>query len=148
MPRRVGALIACLLTAAAAPRAAAQADKAGIEFFETHVRPVLTDHCVKCHGPTAKKGGLRLDSRAALLTGGEGGPVVKPGDPNASRLVRAVHHATPQGNRTLQAFLGEMLSNEYDLEGTGDHLGDWRDFFIANKATAETMAGLHSRSLT
>src|SRR5205807_870619 len=93
MPRAAGVLIACLLTAVAAPRAVGQTDKAGIEFFEAHVRPVLTDHCVKCHGPATKKGGLRLDSRAALLTGGEGGPVVKPGDPNASRLVRAIRYA-------------------------------------------------------
>src|SRR5690242_15635864 len=87
MPRTAVALIGCLLTATAVP-----ADD-GAEFFESRVRPVLTEHCVKCHGPTAKKGGLRLDSRAALLAGGEGGAVVKAGDPNASRLVRAVRHA-------------------------------------------------------
>ena len=109
MPRPAGVLIACLLTAAGASRAAGQADKAGIEFFEQHVRPVLTDHCVKCHGPTAKKGGLRLDSHAALLAGGEGGPVVKPGDPNASRLIRAVRHVDddfkmpPPGKLSAQA---------------------------------------------
>jgi hypothetical protein len=58
----------------------------------------------------------------------------------------ATHHATAAGNRTLQAFLGDLISNEYDLEGTGEHLGDWRDFFIANKATTTTLAELHSNS--
>jgi hypothetical protein len=58
----------------------------------------------------------------------------------------ATHHATAAGNRTLQAFLGDLISNEYDLEGTGEHLGDWREFFIANKATTTTLADLHSNS--
>jgi hypothetical protein len=44
------------------------------------------------------------------------------------------------------AFLGDLISNEYDLEGTGESLGDWRDFFIANKTTTTTLAELHSNS--
>ena len=46
----------------------AQADS--VEFFESRVRPVLATHCISCHGPKAQKGGLRLDSREALLRGG------------------------------------------------------------------------------
>jgi hypothetical protein len=56
----------------------------------------------------------------------------------------ATHHATAQGNRSMQAFIGDLVSNEYDLEGTGDHMGDWRDFFINNKATADTVASMNS----
>src|SRR4051794_8098115 len=63
------------------------------EFFELRVRPVLAGKCVKCHGASKQSGGLRLDSRAALLEGGEGGPAVIPGDPGGSPLVRAVRHA-------------------------------------------------------
>src|SRR5260370_40746679 len=58
----------------------------------------------------------------------------------------ATHHATAAGNRTLQAFLGDLSSNEHALEGTGENLGDWRDFFIPNKATTTTLAELHSNS--
>ncbi len=58
----------------------------------------------------------------------------------------ATHHATPAGNRTLQAFLGDLISSEYDLEGTADHLSDWRDFFIGNQETTQTLADLHGRS--
>ncbi len=39
-----------------------------------------------------KRGGLLLDSRAALLAGGDSGPAVVPGEPAKSLLVQAVHH--------------------------------------------------------
>ena len=54
---------------------------------------MLAGTCVKCHGPTKASGGLRLDSREAMLEGGEGGPAVVPGDPKSSRLIQAVEHA-------------------------------------------------------
>ncbi len=60
------------------------------EFFEKQVRPVLAENCFNCHGPKKQQGGLRLDSRAALLKGGDGGPVVVPGKPDDSVLVKAV----------------------------------------------------------
>ena len=72
----------------AAPPTAAQ-----LEFFEKEVRPVLVDHCYKCHGKEKQKSGLRLDSRDLVLKGGEVGPVVVPGKPEASRLILAINHA-------------------------------------------------------
>jgi len=57
----------------------------------------------------------------------------------------ATHHATEAGNRTMQAYIGGLISGEYDLEGTVDQFTDWRDFFVGNGATAETMARLHRR---
>src|SRR6516164_3629671 len=46
------------------------------QFFETKIRPILAGSCVKCHGEKKTRGGLRLDSRAALLEGGDSGPAV------------------------------------------------------------------------
>ena len=60
------------------------------DFFESKVRPVLVTHCLDCHGPAKQKSGLRIDSRAALLKGGETGPAVVPGQPEQSLLVEAV----------------------------------------------------------
>jgi hypothetical protein len=68
--------------------AAATPQQAG--FFESRVRPVLAERCWRCHGPAKQMGGLRLDSRAAVLKGGDEGPAVRPGDPKASLLVRAI----------------------------------------------------------
>jgi cytochrome c553 len=68
-------------------------DPAQVEFFEKRVRPVLANHCFECHGPDKERGGLRLDSRAAILDGGDSGPAVVPGQPEQSRLIRAIHHS-------------------------------------------------------
>ena len=72
--------------------------------FETHVRPILDEHCLKCHGNAKQWAGLRLDSREAILKGGDSGPAAVAGEPNASLLVRAVRHEDenlkmPQDNK-------------------------------------------------
>ena len=61
-----------------------------VEFFEKQVRPVLVESCGKCHGVDKQSGGLRLDSRAALLEGGENGPAVVVGQPDQSLLIQVV----------------------------------------------------------
>ncbi|MBM4005780.1 MAG: DUF1553 domain-containing protein [Planctomycetes bacterium] len=60
------------------------------EFFELRVRPLLAKSCFRCHGTLKQSSGLRVDSREALLAGGESGPAIVPGDAEASRLIRAV----------------------------------------------------------
>jgi hypothetical protein len=63
-----------------------------IEFFENKVRPLLAEHCYECHSKQSKKlqGGLRMDGRSLLLTGGDSGPAVTPGKPDESLVVEAV----------------------------------------------------------
>lgn len=53
-------------------------------------KAILDRSCIKCHGPDKQKGGLRLDSHAALLKGGKEGKVVVAGEPDQSRLIAAV----------------------------------------------------------
>ncbi|MCE9561823.1 MAG: PSD1 and planctomycete cytochrome C domain-containing protein [Planctomycetes bacterium] len=64
-------------------------------FFENKIRPILVEHCYSCHGEKKDKGGLRLDTRAAVLKGGDSGPAVVPGKPEASPLVKAVKFTDP-----------------------------------------------------
>ena len=74
------------------------AEPAGTEaFFEARIRPVLAKHCYECHSVAAGKaeGGLRLDSREGLRSGGDSGPALVPGDPAQSRLLTAVSHRDP-----------------------------------------------------
>jgi mono/diheme cytochrome c family protein len=77
------------------PPARAEDGKAEPEqraFFEEKVRPILESHCFNCHGPTKQKAGLRLDSRTAMMRGGESGPILEPGDPAASRLIEVIRY--------------------------------------------------------
>jgi mono/diheme cytochrome c family protein len=83
------ALVGWWFVSLASP-AAAQTGTA--DFFEKSVRPVLVNHCLECHGPQKQKAGLRLDSRAALLSGGESGPALVPGKPGESLLIKALHY--------------------------------------------------------
>ena len=75
------------------PMTATAADPAGDTFFEAKVRPLLVARCLECHGDTAKpKGGLRLTSRASVLSGGDSGPAVVPGQPGDTLLLDAVRY--------------------------------------------------------
>ncbi len=58
-------------------------------YFESNVRPLLSERCFECHRRKAE-GGLRLDSAAAIASGGVTGPAVVPGDPANSLLWQAV----------------------------------------------------------
>ena len=55
--------------------------------FENRVRPMLIERCFKCHGAEKQRGGLRLDSREAMLKGGETGAALVVGKPDESLLV-------------------------------------------------------------
>src|ERR1700749_667775 len=86
MRRWLPALI--LLLRAASP----QEDAAAVKVFEEKVAPLLAARCFKCHSAESPKpkGGLRVDSREALLKGGELGPALAPGKPDKPPLMRAV----------------------------------------------------------
>ncbi|MFM7206313.1 MAG: PSD1 and planctomycete cytochrome C domain-containing protein [Planctomycetaceae bacterium] len=82
--------------------------------FETRVRPLLIARCGSCHGDSVAESGLRLDSRRAVLTGGDGGPAVVPGDAAGSRLIAAVRHADglemPPDGRLSEEEIGVLES--------------------------------------
>ncbi|MCA9120150.1 MAG: PSD1 domain-containing protein [Planctomycetaceae bacterium] len=58
-------------------------------FFESEIRPILSEHCIACHGATEQNGGLRLDSKQGLLRGGDSGPAVLSKSAN-SLILKAV----------------------------------------------------------
>lgn len=73
-------------------------EKAAGEFFEKSIRPLLAKHCYECHSSekSADNGHLALDGKAALLAGGDRGPVVVAGKPEASLLVSAIRYGDPK----------------------------------------------------
>ena len=83
-----------LLTFVGLAPAAETFDAASLEFFEKEVRPILVERCYACHSDKAKqpKGGLRLDSRAAVLVGGDTGPAVDFNDISASLLIDSINY--------------------------------------------------------
>ena len=83
-----GLLILTIL--AAEPAKQPTADE--LRFFETAVRPVLVEHCQKCHGEKKQWSNFRLDSREAILKGGDYGPGIVPGKPEESLLIKAIRH--------------------------------------------------------
>src|SRR2546430_9161866 len=72
------------------------------DFFENKIRPVLANNCYSCH-TGSQLGGLRLDSRDAMLKGGKSGAALLPGEPDKSLMIRAVQQTTalkmPMGAR-------------------------------------------------
>ncbi|HEX4614263.1 MAG TPA: DUF1549 domain-containing protein, partial [Urbifossiella sp.] len=85
------------IAAFAVPVARAADDPKAVEFFENKIRPVLVEHCYKCHSEDAEKqkklrGGLKLDSKAHWQAGGETGPAVVPGNPAAGSLMKSLKY--------------------------------------------------------
>ena len=90
---RILLALAVLVAAGMCCAPAAEQDAASVAFFEKQIRPLLIEHCLSCHSQASKKqrGGLHLDSREAMLKGGETGPAIVPGKPLESLLIQAVH---------------------------------------------------------
>src|SRR5579863_9009491 len=104
-------LAAILLIACAAVAAGSATDAQGVEFFEQQVRPVLVRSCLPCHGPAQQFSALRLDSREAILKGGNRGPALLPGNAAASLLARAIRQEDlkmPIGSRLKDAEIAAI----------------------------------------
>ncbi len=82
------------VVAAPPENATAEPSRAGVEFFEQKIRPLLVAQCYECHSAESKKlkGGLRLDSRDGWLKGGDTGAAIVPGDAEKSLLIKAVRY--------------------------------------------------------
>ena len=82
-----------------------------VEFFEKYIRPVLSSRCTQCH-TGLKSGGLRLDSRQDILKGGNDGPVVVPGHPEQSLLIKAISHT----HERIRMPLGGLKLDDQTIE--------------------------------
>jgi cytochrome c553 len=95
VPQRSLVLVCLLgagLAAGVGPHAAAD------ETQDPHApaRAILTARCVECHGADAQESNLRLDSRAAMLKGGDFGPAAVAGKGTQSELVRRITTTNPE----------------------------------------------------
>lgn len=64
--------------------------------YENDILPILTQHCIDCHGPDSSEAALRLDSMLAVLKGGDSGEAtVVPGASDRSYLLARITHSDP-----------------------------------------------------
>ncbi len=63
----------------------------GEQLFENKIRPIIVSKCLPCHNQTVRRGGLSLESRSALLIGGQRGAAITMEKPTESLLSKAVH---------------------------------------------------------
>lgn len=97
---------------------AAEPTPSQLQFFESNIRPLLADKCYKCHSAAAErvKAGLYLDTREGVLKGGENGPVIVPGDPEKSVLIKAVRYSDPdlqmppKGSKLTDAQIADLVA--------------------------------------
>ncbi len=64
----------------------------GLDIFKKHVKPVLVERCLKCHGGRNVESELDLSERDGLLKGGTTGPAIVPGKARESLLVKLISH--------------------------------------------------------
>src|SRR5687768_11739331 len=86
-----------------------------IAFFESKIRPVLVEHCYKCHASTSEKlkAGLKLDSRESTLKGGDTGPALTPGDPEKSLLLEALRYKNEDMQMPPKGKLPDAVINDF-----------------------------------
>ncbi len=107
--RHTSGCILAFLTLILPPAARADDDDA----FETAIRPVLAGTCFPCHGGKTTSAGLRVDSREALLKGGDRGPAIVPGKPEDSPIVLALRHAEPDLAMPPGKDLGKPVADAF-----------------------------------
>jgi mono/diheme cytochrome c family protein len=117
-PRWRQALAVSLFACTVGSVRAAEPTKAQLDFFENKIRPIFTENCYKCHSPAKDKvkGGLELDWKGGWEKGGENGPVIVPGNPDRSPLIKAVRYTDPdlqmppKGDKLSEAQISDLVA--------------------------------------
>lgn len=99
--------------------------------YQDLVHPILQDRCVECHGPNKTKGGLRLDGPEQIQAGGDSGPVLQPGGPEQSELIRRV---------TLPLYHDDVMPTDGRSPLSVERVELLR-WWIANEASFEAKVG-------
>lgn len=99
------------------PRRTIITDPAKADAYLDVVQPIFDAHCTSCHGDDHLKGGLSLARRAKVMAGGKDGPVIVPGKPQASELIRRIslpvddeHFMPAQGKPPLSEHEKQLIA--------------------------------------
>ncbi len=112
-PYLLATSIAILCSAIVASQEAPKPSAEQIQFFEAKIRPVLIEHCYKCHSTESGtvRGGLGVDHREALISGGSSGPAIVPGNLEESTLWNAINYVDyemPPNRKLPPAILADF----------------------------------------
>ena len=89
-----GALLAalgCVLLPGSIVKSEEPAAKDSRITYDDHISEIFRSQCFKCHNQDRKKGGLALNTYGLTMEGGSSGKVIKPGEPESSRLLSLIH---------------------------------------------------------
>jgi uncharacterized membrane protein/mono/diheme cytochrome c family protein len=81
-----------------------------VEDLNLEVRTILAHNCYSCHGEAKTKSDLRLDSKEAMMKGGEDGVVIIPNHADKSELIRRI--SLPTGHKEAMPTKGKRLSEK------------------------------------
>ncbi|MDX5340167.1 MAG: DUF1549 domain-containing protein, partial [Cyclobacteriaceae bacterium] len=76
----------------------------------TNVRSIFAHNCYKCHSGAKIEGELRLDEKEFVFAGGENGPIIEPGNPKKSELIRRI--SLSKNHKDVMPEKGKLLSKE------------------------------------
>lgn len=94
---------------------AGQSPKAA--FFEEHIAPMISEHCLECHDTHNQKGKLDLSWKESAFKGGKHGEIIVPGKPEESELWLSVHHDEMPDDRTLLTSEEKALIKQWIQNG-------------------------------
>jgi hypothetical protein len=105
---------------------AADPPKANKITYQDHILPILREKCLSCHDGDKVKGGLDATTYRSLMEGGSSGVVVKPGDPDGSRLFQLVARTKepfmpPMADKLPQAYLDTI--RQWIVQGALENSG-------------------------
>ena len=84
--------------------------EADLNRLNLQVRQIFAHTCYRCHSSDKQEGDLRLDSEEGVMRGGEGGPVVLPGNAAESEIIRRLR--LPASHEDAMPEEGDPLAEE------------------------------------
>jgi mono/diheme cytochrome c family protein len=108
--------------------------------FAKSIQPIFESRCLSCHGEKKQKGGLRLDSKEALLKGGDDGKVIA-AKAEESEIFKRI--TLPAGDDDIMPAKGDPLTKDQIalIKDWINQGANWPDGLILKKAGAGEKAG-------
>jgi hypothetical protein len=118
------------------------------KFFEEKVQPILVESCFKCHSQAEgkSKGKLTMDTREALLKGGDNGPALKPGAPEVSLMITAINYKDPDMQMPPKSTGGKLSADKIAILTEWVKMGAPDPRVGGAKAVAAKLSGLTDKA--